>query len=43
MTYNSKLKKSVEYIINKIYGKPRLSRTRLSRIFAQLGQNLENG
>ena len=26
-----------------IYSKPRLSRTRLSRIFAQLGQNFENG
>ena len=25
------------------YSKPRLSRTRLSRIFAQLGQNFENG
>ena len=25
------------------YSKPRLSRTRLSRIFAQLGQNPENG
>ena len=26
-----------------IYSKPRLSRTRLSRILAQLGQNPENG
>ena len=25
------------------YSKPRLSRTHLSRIFAQLGQNFENG